>query len=138
VVGVVHGEGDEAVAVLLPPEHVVAHWFSTPECLGCRWAGSDALDDGGDAHAAADAERDEGALAAGALELVENGAGDHRAGRTEGVAHGDGAAVDVELLVRDVHVLLEAQHDGGEGLVELPEVDVVCGEPGGGEGLLGG
>ena len=30
VVGVIHGEGDEAVAVLLPPEHVFAHWLSTP------------------------------------------------------------------------------------------------------------
>src|SRR5699024_5777313 len=87
VVGIIHGEGDEAVAVLLPPEHVVAHWFSTPVWLWCRWAGSDALDDGGDAHAAADAERDEGALAAGALEFVEDRAGDHRAGRAERMAH---------------------------------------------------
>ena len=37
VVGVVHGEGDDAVAVLLPPEHVVAHWFCTPVSLWCRW-----------------------------------------------------------------------------------------------------
>src|SRR5699024_8781410 len=119
-------------------EHVVAHWFSTPVWLWCRWAGSDALDDGGDAHAAADAERDESALAAGALEFVEDRAGDHRAGRAERMAHGDGAAVDVELLVRDVHVLLETQDDRGERLVELPEVDVVGGETGGGQRLLGG
>src|SRR5699024_2007504 len=76
---------------------------------GVGGPGSDALDDGGDTHAAAHTERDEGALAAGALELVEHGAGDHRAGGAEGVAHGDRPAVDGERLVGDAHGLLESQ-----------------------------
>src|ERR1700761_626322 len=83
------------------------------------------LDDGGDTHAAADAQRDQRAVRVAALQLVDHGSGDHGAGGTQRVSHRDGAAVDVELLVRDVQVLLELQHDGGEGLVQLEQVDVV-------------
>src|SRR5699024_2513084 len=82
---------------------------------------SDAFDDGGHAHAAADAQRDEGEAAAGAVQLVDGGAGDHGAGGAERVAHGDGAAVDVELLVGDAELLLGVQDDGREGLVDLPD-----------------
>ena len=57
---------------------------------------SDPLDDGGRAHAAGDTEGGERGAAAGALELVEGGAENHRAGGAEGVAEGDGAAVDVD------------------------------------------
>ncbi len=39
------------------------------------------------AHAGADAERDQRGLLAGALQLVEHGAQDHRAGGAERVAH---------------------------------------------------
>src|SRR5689334_8257078 len=83
------------------------------------------LDDGGDTHAAADAQRDQGATRVAALELVDHGACDHGAGGAQRVAHRDGATVDVELLVRDVQVLLELQHNRREGLVELEQVDVV-------------
>src|SRR3712207_7829924 len=48
---------------------------------------------------------------------------DHAAGRAERVAHGDRAAVDVDLLHVEVHVADEAQHDRGERLVDLDEVD---------------
>ena len=40
-----------------------------------------------------------------ALELVEHGAEDHRAGGAERMAHGDGAAVDVDLGGIDVEGL---------------------------------
>ena len=53
----------------------------------------------GAAHAAADAQRDQRATRVAALELVDHGAGDHRAGSAQRVADRDGAAVDVELLV---------------------------------------
>src|SRR5690349_15234014 len=86
---------------------------------------SDQLDDRGDAHPAADAERGEAALLVAAGELVDEGAEDHRAGGAEGVAHGDGAAVDVGDLVGNAHVLHEPHGDGGEGLVDLEQVDVV-------------
>src|ERR1035441_580847 len=96
------------------------------------------LDDGGDTHAAADAQRDQRATRVAALELVDHGAGDHGAGSAQRVAHRDGAAVDVELLVGDVQVLLELQHDGCEGLVQLEQVDVVDRQARAVEHLAGG
>jgi hypothetical protein len=39
--------------------------------------------------------------------------------------HGDRAAVDVDLLHVEAHVAHEAQDDGGEGLVDLDEVELV-------------
>src|ERR1700730_897090 len=83
------------------------------------------LDDGGHAHAAADAQRDQRATGVAALELVAHGAGDHRAGGAQRVAHRDGAAVDVELVVGNVEVLLELQHHRRERLVQLEQVDVI-------------
>src|SRR5690606_27022527 len=47
-------------------------------------------------------------------------------------------AVDVDLVQGQAHVLDEAQHDRGERLVDLDEVDVVDGQPGLGERLAGG
>src|SRR5690349_696075 len=76
-------------------------------------AESDQLDDGGDPHAATDAERREAALEVAPLELVDEGAEDHRAGGAERVAHGDGAAVDVGDLRGDAHVAHEAHGDRG-------------------------
>ena len=43
----------------------------------------------------------------------------------ERVAEGDGAAVDVDLVHVGVVLLLPGQHDRGEGLVDLDQVDVV-------------
>src|SRR6185369_7666276 len=70
---------------------------------------SAALDDGGDAHAAADAHRDQGGLLVGALELVE----------------GDRAAVDIDLVGIDSALLDELEDDGGERFVDLEQVDVL-------------
>src|SRR5581483_2306958 len=98
---------------------------------------SDSLEDGCDAHAAADAQRDQTATQVAALQLVDDRADEHGAGGAERVAHGDGAAVDVGLLVRDVEVLHEPHGDRGEGLVDLEQVDVVGGEAGLGQCLAG-
>ena len=54
------------------------------------------------------------------------------------MAQRDRAAVDVDLVQGQAHVLDEAQHDGGERLVDLDQVDVVDGQPGLGERLAGG
>ena len=95
--------------------------------------------------AAADAKRRDGAPAAGALEHLERVQHDARAGGADGVADGDGAAVDVELAAVEppegavepemrlaVVVALPrgeaAQHLRGEGLVHLDRVDVVPAE----------
>src|SRR4051812_27943559 len=96
------------------------------------------LDDRRDTHAAANTQGDQRAPGVAALQLVNHGAQNHRAGSTEGMTHGDGTAVDVELLVGDVQVLLELEHYGREGLVELEQVDVVDGEAGAIEHLARG
>ena len=56
----------------------------------------------------------------------------------DGVADGDGAAVDVDLA--HVEVQLTGDSDGlrGEGFVGLDEVDIVDGQAGLGHGLTGG
>ena len=54
------------------------------------------------------------------------------------MAHGDGAAVHVHLVVRHLQYLHVAQHDGGEGLVEFEQVDVLDRHAGALERLLGG
>src|SRR6201999_1273710 len=77
---------------------------------------SDALHDRGDAHAAADAQRGQAVAQVLALELVDQRAQDHPAGGAERMAHGDGAAVDDDLVHVPAHVLDVAQDDGGEGL----------------------
>src|SRR6185437_2051586 len=95
------------------------------------------LDDRRDTHAAANTKRDERTPGVATLEFVDHGAQNHCAGGSQRVTHGDGAAVDVELLVGNVEVLLELQHHGGEGLVQLEQVDVVDGQTGAVEHLLG-
>src|SRR5699024_11766827 len=98
-------QGDDALVVALVTNHVLAHVSSIPSSR------SDALDDGGDAHATADAQGGDAALEVTALELVDERAEDHRAGGTERVTHGDGAAVDVGLLLAPAHVAQQLQGD---------------------------
>src|SRR6185437_2918771 len=83
---------------------------------------SDALHNRGDAHPAADAQGGQAVAQVLALELVDQGAQDHAAGGAQRVAHGDGAAVDVDLVHVPAHVLDVAQDDGREGLVDLDQV----------------
>ena len=112
--GHVPGRGRDAVGIGLEAEIGEVH----------RQLSSNPFDDGGDAHAGGDAERHQGGGLVGALQFVEHGAEDHRAGGAERMAHGDRAAIDVEDRVVDVEGLLEAQHDRGKRLVQLEQVDV--------------
>src|SRR5690554_4829454 len=103
-------------------------------CSSCSYLSpsrpdSDALDQGGDTHTATNAQGDNGAACVAAFQFVDDGANEHRARRAEGVTHGDGAAVHVELLVGDAEVALELEHDRRERLVDLEEVDVGGREP---------
>ena len=84
------------------------------------------LEHGGNALAAADAEGGKTLLGVVALEhFVQQGDDDTSAGSADGVADGDGAAVDVDLA----HVEVQLTRDGdglrGEGFVGLDEVDIV-------------
>ena len=99
---------------------------------------SEALDDGAGAEAAAAAHGHQAVAAAGALELVEGLGHQDGAGAAERVAEGDGAAVGVDLGQVDVELLCPGQHDRGERLVDLDDVDVVHRQAGALEQALGG
>src|SRR3981081_2407728 len=86
---------------------------------------SDPLDDHGDALAAADAHAGEAELDVALLHLVEEGDQDAGAAGADGVADGDGAAVDVEAVLGDGELAADGDGLGGEGLVELEEADVL-------------
>src|SRR5205823_14243376 len=83
------------------------------------------LDDGGVALAAAAAEGSSAGAAAAAAQLVDEGEQHTVAGHADGVAEGDGAAVDVDDVVADAEVVHRRQTHGGKGLVQLEEVDVL-------------
>ena len=70
--------------------------FSHPaETVLCRKINSALLEHGGNAHAAADAQGSQALLGLGPLlHLVQQGHDDPGTGRADGVAQGDGAAVD--------------------------------------------
>src|SRR5947209_19834059 len=96
--------GSSSVNVTMPSASL-SHWMVFSAMV------LNPLNDGGDAHAAADAQRDQRATRVAALELVDHGAGDHGAGRAQRVAHRDGATVAVEDVVGNLQCLLELQHD---------------------------
>src|SRR5664279_6036607 len=127
--------GSSRVSVTIPS----ASWsqrmvfVSVIVSLSDRWGWSDTLDDGGDTHAAADAQGGHAVALVAALEFVDERAENHGAGRAEGMAEGNRSAVDVDLLVRHVEVLHELHHDRGESLVGLEQIDVAGAEPGLGE-----
>ncbi len=75
--------------------------------------------------AAADAHRHHDVLDAAPLALDQRMAGQARAAHAVGVADRDRAAVDVELVVVDAEPVAAVDHLHGEGLVQLPEADVV-------------
>src|ERR1700726_3982309 len=77
---------------------------------------SHSFDDGRGTHAAADAQRDQRGRLVAALEFVEHGAENHRAGCAERMPECDRSTIDVDLGVIDVERLDIAQHDGSKRL----------------------
>src|SRR5450830_1836577 len=69
------------------------------ECRG-RGCGSQPLDDGGDAHAAAHAQRGQAVAQLAPVQFIDQGAQDHRARGPQRVAQGNGAAIHIDLVVR--------------------------------------
>ncbi len=47
----------------------------------------------------------------------------------DGVPQGDCASVDIDLAYVHTHDVCVCEHDHGEGLVDLPQVNILCGEP---------
>lgn len=86
-----------------------------------------APDDHSDGVAAAQAERRETDVLVPVVQSIDE-RGEHAgSGASDGMSEGDGSAVDVELLVGDMELLLDRAGCRGEGLVVLEEVDIVDG-----------
>src|SRR5204863_7781976 len=71
------------------------------------------------------AHRHEADLLVGALELVQQGGDQARAGRAERVAEGHRPAVDVDAVHVGVQFAPPGGDHGGERLVDLDQVDVL-------------
>ena len=95
------------------------------------------LDDHGSAHAAADAQSRQALVAASLLHLVDEGDEDTRAGCADGVTQSDGAAVDVQLLFGDLQLSADCDRLRGERFVRFEQIDVVYGQAGLVQRLLG-
>src|SRR5215211_5991751 len=98
----------------------------------------DALQGDGHALAAGDAEGGQAAPGLLALELMDHGADDAGAGHADGVAEGDGAAVDVGPVPVELQLAVTGQDLGRERLVDLDHVDLGEGPAELGQQLLGG
>src|SRR5476649_422819 len=85
--------------------------------------GSEAFEDGGDAHATADTQGGQAVALLAHFQFVEQGAEDRAARGAERVAHGNGAAVDVDPRSVDAHVFDELEDDRGKRLVDFEQVD---------------
>ena len=84
---------------------------------------AEAAQDGGVALPAAAAERDGRRRGTAAAELEERGQRDPGTRHADRVAQRDGAPVDVDLVLVDPEVVDRGEPDGGEGLVDLEQVD---------------
>src|SRR5690606_6257636 len=88
-------------------------------------ARSEDFEQPGGAHAAADAPRDDDGLRVAPLAVHQDVAGQAGAGHAERVADRDRAAVDVVDVGIDAEGVAAVEALAREGLVELPQVDVV-------------
>src|SRR5690348_16962346 len=85
----------------------------------------DALDNRGNALAAADAERDQGRCKIAPLKLVERCAEEYRPGGAERVAEGDRSAVDIDFRGVQFQAAHRLERDGGKCFVDFPQVNVM-------------
>src|SRR5215831_10112963 len=82
------------------------------------------LDEQRDALAAADAGRGDAVAQPRALELARERERESHAGRTQGMADGDGAAVDVELDLVDAELARARHHLRAERFVDFEAIDI--------------
>src|SRR6266481_3632932 len=75
--------------------------------------------------AATDTHGDDAPLGLATTSLLQDVAGEPRAGHAEGMTDRDRAAVDIVLLGIDAELVARIQTLAGEGLVQFPEVDIV-------------
>src|SRR5437588_13006076 len=111
-----------------PPVTMADAPLSSMDRSFVRGSNSAAADQRAGPQTAAAAHRDEGVLSVASLELVD-GLGDEDGARpAQGVAEGDGAAVGVDPVHVGAGLPGPAEHDGGERLVDLDDVDVADGQ----------
>src|SRR3990172_13203729 len=98
---------------------------------------ADAFDDGGDALADTDAHGRETITAAAFFHFVNQRRHYARAAAAKRMAEGDGAAVHVQLIQVDLQLPNASKNLRGKGLVHFDEIDLLHGESGSLERLLG-
>src|SRR6185312_6267047 len=81
----------------------------------------------------ADAEGGDAIAAVAPAQLADKSRGEASPRAAERVAEGERATVDVEAFLVDAQLADAGEDLGGEGLVQLDQVDLVEAEPGGGE-----
>ena len=113
--------------------------------LGCHEASEpspcllmQALEDQGDALAAADAKGNNAPLDAVPLHRMEQPRGQDRAGRTDRVPMSNGTAFYVHNILCKAELTRNRNHDGGKGLIDLDAFDVSDRPIGAGKGLMDG
>src|SRR3954447_24078548 len=99
------------------------------------WGSGSDFEQAGGPHAAADAHRHDDPAHAAATALEQRMPDEAAAGHAVRVADRDAAAVDVELLGIDLERVAAVDDLAGERLVELPQADVLDGQPGVGKQL---
>ena len=140
--GVVPGEADAAVFGELahqmlgqPSANLVAELEQFGREVEIH---QDALDQRSGAHASADAHRHQAVASARSLQLVQALGQQHATRRTEWMSQCDCAAVGIHVGQIGFHLMGPSQHDGGERLVDLDDVDIAEREVIALEDLLGG
>src|ERR1700761_8079694 len=79
----------------------------------------------GGSHAAADAHGDDGIFGLAPSALDQSMAGEARASHSVGMTDRNRATIDVELVGINAELVAAIDHLDREGLIELPEIDVV-------------
>ena len=96
-----------------------------------------AFDNSGDPLPHADAHGREAIATAAFFHLVNECRHDSRAAAAEGVTEGNGATVNVELRGIDAELSNASNNLGSKGLVQFHQIDLVDGQTGSLQGLLG-
>src|SRR5829696_3020342 len=86
---------------------------------------SNALDDDRRGHTAGGAHRHQPSLEVAPFQFVQHRADQDRAGRPDGVAERDRAAIDVDLLTVELEIPDELFGDDRKRLVDLEQADIV-------------
>src|SRR6266571_3734658 len=89
---------------------------------------SEALDDAGGAHAAADAHGDHAITRIAALQFADDGGGEFCSGAAEGMAERDGAAAGIDARRVEAGLPDDGKRLSGERFVEFDDGDVAEGE----------